>query len=291
MAGTICRRAVAGQPRTPWAWVRATTSSAVGERIAVWRDAGMQRGSEQVAALHDKIKQLVPHALEHTGAKAFDHHLMGVQAILRAWVPADDALANAGLFHSIYGTEGFQGFALPFDQRAAIRDLIGTRAERLAWLFCVLDRETFDHGVLGSDDLCAPSVSSPGEPRRLQARARPELGCFDLGLTEDEFLDMCTLVLADYLEQVEGVSQKSVPNYGWRPGEGWAYRRFAYKAMAQIVARERGLTVALEAYEHVYELEPPPSRARCIPTLEPITDAARTARMCLASRALDQTNP
>lgn len=40
-------------------------------------------------------------------------------------------MVATGLFHSIYGTEGFQGFKLPFTNRKRIRALIGARAERL----------------------------------------------------------------------------------------------------------------------------------------------------------------
>lgn len=50
----------------------------------------------------------VPSSLDHNGAEPFDQHLRGVQAILRHW-GADDAVSDAGLFHSIYGSEAFQG--------------------------------------------------------------------------------------------------------------------------------------------------------------------------------------
>jgi len=53
-----------------------------------------------------------------------------MQAVLRGW-KQDTALADAGLFHSIYGTEGFAGFALPLAERTNIRALVGERAERL----------------------------------------------------------------------------------------------------------------------------------------------------------------
>jgi hypothetical protein len=56
-------------------------------------------------------------AVAHTGNGKFDEHLLAVKRVLRAW-GANDDLADAGLFHSIYGTEGFQGFCIPFDRRA-----------------------------------------------------------------------------------------------------------------------------------------------------------------------------
>ena len=55
--------------------------------------------------LHKYLGEVIPEALDHTGSAAFDVHLRGVQAVLRHW-SADEELTRAGLFHSIYGTEG-----------------------------------------------------------------------------------------------------------------------------------------------------------------------------------------
>ena len=48
------------------------------------------------------------------------------------------------MFHSIYGTEQFQRFALPLERRGEVRAQIGERAERLAYLNCAMDRASFD---------------------------------------------------------------------------------------------------------------------------------------------------
>ena len=93
--------------------------------------------------LHAKMREHVPAALAHNGEETFDNHLVGVQSVLRSW-GACEALCDAALFHSIYGTEGFQGFKLPLAQRGEIAALIGPRAERLAWIFCMVDRATVD---------------------------------------------------------------------------------------------------------------------------------------------------
>ena len=45
----------------------------------------------------------------------------------------DQDLVNAGLFHSIYGTEGFQAFTVSLDQRPKIKQLIGDRAEQICY--------------------------------------------------------------------------------------------------------------------------------------------------------------
>eukprot|EP01050_Picozoa_sp_SAG11_P032816 SAG11_NODE_10846_length_802_cov_0.951636_2_plen_103_part_01 len=40
-------------------------------------------------------------------------------------------VGRAGLFHSVYGTEGFGGFTLPTSRRAEVAAAIGKHAERL----------------------------------------------------------------------------------------------------------------------------------------------------------------
>lgn len=72
------------------------------------------------AALFAYIASSIPAVLQHTGSEAFDEHLRGVQSVLRYW-GAPSYLYNAGLFHSIYGTEGFQGYSLPLTERDKIR--------------------------------------------------------------------------------------------------------------------------------------------------------------------------
>lgn len=257
-------------------------SSSRGDVAAQWRDAGLAECFAKAAKLHKAMRGLVPEALEHTGAANFDEHLLGVSAVLRAW-KQDEALALAGLYHSIYGTEGFQGFMLPWTQRPAIRELIGDRAERLVFLYCVMDRSSFDRACTGGA-LDASTTSAPHAPCRLDLRARPELGGFELKNTRDEFLDLATLFLADILEQVEGIASKALPAYGWQVGQGWGYRRFAYRAMANILARERDLSEAKVMYDTVFAQEPPELRASFIPVTPPLTPAAKDALACLRAR-------
>jgi (p)ppGpp synthase/HD superfamily hydrolase len=80
--------------------------------------------------------------MEHTG-KTYLGHLIAVHRMMEEQACSTDA-CRAGLFHSIYGTEAFQRFQLPLNRRAEIRDLIGERAERLAYLNCAMDRASFD---------------------------------------------------------------------------------------------------------------------------------------------------
>jgi len=212
-----------------------------------------QSWHNQDTALWEYVNEHVPAVLDHTGAAAFDEHLKGVQAVLRHW-NAPDHLVNAGLFHSIYGTEGFQGFALPLSQRSAIQSLIGEKAEKLAFVFCMLDRSSFDQTVFDWQK------DNNNSTKMYNLRARPELGRFPLELTKEEWLDFVELTLADWLEQVEGAAAKDNPIFLWNKGEAFSYRRTAYAKMSQILAVERAprLTqVAPTMVQNVYETEDP----------------------------------
>lgn len=61
--------------------------------------------AEKDAELHAFMASTIPQALNHTGATSFDSHLRGVRDVLRTW-KAEEHVQLAGLFHSIYGTEG-----------------------------------------------------------------------------------------------------------------------------------------------------------------------------------------
>jgi hypothetical protein len=54
----------------------------------------------------------------------------------------DEEIALAGGLHSIYGTNRFKFQTLKPEQRPIIRELFGDRTERLAWLFCTINRPT-----------------------------------------------------------------------------------------------------------------------------------------------------
>ena len=123
-----------------------------------------------------------------------------------------------GMFHSIYGTERFQGFTLPLERRGEVRDLIGERAERLAYLNCAMDRASFDRAL---DEQASPIGSSIGSPaRRSSCRETTSTTCAAC---------ICTI--------------------GWNrcPAREWDYRRAAYRRMAERLgpAGGRGLRADL----------------------------------------------
>lgn len=202
--------------------------------VASWQEADRE--------LHSFLTRAIPEALEHTGATAFDQHLVGVQSVLRHW-GADEEVARSGLFHSIYGTEGYQGFKLPFTKRKEIRALIGERAERLAWIFCVVDRLSLDELVDRELNHLFEQLSSPlksSSPRFYDCYSRTELGRFPIRFkSKIEWLDLIELTLADWLEQVEGAAERSNALYGWKVGEAWSYRQVAYHQMAELLMAHR----------------------------------------------------
>src|SRR5580698_4935166 len=82
--------------------------------------------------------------------KSYLAHLIAVYRDLESLGCPED-VCRAGMFHSIYGTEKFQGFTLPLERRGEVRALIGDRAERLAYLNCAMDRASFDQALDSAD--------------------------------------------------------------------------------------------------------------------------------------------
>jgi hypothetical protein len=164
----------------------------------------------------------------HTG-KTYLAHLIGVYRLMAAQ-GCDTDVCAAGMFHSIYGTEAFQGFKLELEQRPEVRSLIGERAERLAYLNCAMDRASFDRAVAKGD-----------APYHITDRLTGQR----VELSPDDFDDLCRVHLYDWLEQVP------------RSRFGWGYRRAGYRGMA-----ERLGPTAREAYDRVFAGEPAAADAR-----------------------------
>jgi hypothetical protein len=165
----------------------------------------------------------VPHT-----AKSYLAHLVGVYRYMKERGCGEDA-CRAGMFHSIYGTELFQGFKLPLERRPEVRALIGERAERLAYVNCAADRATLDRAARG------------GPPFRITDRLTGEV----VEMTAGDFDDLCRVHLYDWLEQVPRSAK-------------WDYRRAGYRGIA-----ERLGGIALESYDRVFGQEaaaPGPAR-------------------------------
>ena len=119
--------------------------------------------------------------VEHDSHVPFLSHLAGTRRLLREW-GCRSALCDAGLFHSVYGTEYFDPAELATAERSDVAALIGEEAERVAWLWCTIVRDEID-----LETLTAPSRIT-GEPILVTAA---ELG------------DLATLWAADAVEQIE----------------------------------------------------------------------------------------
>jgi hypothetical protein len=155
----------------------------------------------------------VPHS-----HKSYLAHLIAVYHSLRAQGRPED-VCRAGMFHSIYGTQRFQGFKLPLERRDEARALIGERAERLAYLNCAMQRASFD-----------AALEQAAGPYRIIDRITGG----QVELSEKDFDDLCWVHLLDWLEQVPRSRE-------------WDYRRAAYRRMAGRLG-----AVAEQAYDRVF---------------------------------------
>jgi hypothetical protein len=145
-------------------------------------------------------------------------HLISVHQYMQSQGCTEE-VCRAGMFHSIYGTELFQGFKLPLDRRAELRGLIGDRAEWLAYLNCAMDRASFDR-----------ALDQTAGPYRFVDR----ITGLPVELDAADFDDLCRVHLYDFLEQV--------PRSQW-----WDYRRDSYRKMAGLLGGR-----AAEAYDEVF---------------------------------------
>jgi hypothetical protein len=132
-------------------WIRYTII------FSFWSQAPLRSASEIVESLGPpEVAHLAQMTafLESLGAGDRGHsdgslltHLVHTYLILRSWGESVD-LATAGLFHSIYGTAGYHFALIGFDDRHALRQLIGREAEAVAYLFCACDRDSIFENVI-----------------------------------------------------------------------------------------------------------------------------------------------
>jgi len=135
--------------------------------------------------MREKVVFLEAHgaATAGHGSRALIDHLTGVSALLVEW-GARRAVCDAGLFHSVYGTESYTNQTIPDDLRPAVIAVIGAEAERLAWLFGVLRKESF-YTLLGA-----------GEGSIVHRQTGAEVP-----LSRQDVADLCDLTVANWLEQ------------------------------------------------------------------------------------------
>jgi len=170
--------------------------------------------------LTDFLVELGIEKIGHT-RKTYLAHLISLYRMLETQ-GCDEELCRAGMFHSIYGTQRFQGFTLPLERRAEVRGLIGERAERLAYLNCAMNRESLDR-----------AVEQTSEPYQILDRITGE----EVTLSGRDFDDLCQVHLFDWLEQAPRSQE-------------WGYRRAAYRHMAERLGAD-----AIAVYDRVFAQE------------------------------------
>src|SRR5437870_560884 len=170
-----------------------------GRECKLWRLSIMDKSSKQ---LTDFLVGLGTEQVGHTH-KSYLAHLIGVYRDMESGGCTEE-VCRAGMFHSIYGTERFQRFALPLARRPEVCSLIGERAERLAYINCAMDRASFDR-----------ALESSADPYRIIDRLTRE----EIALAQEDFNDLCRVHLYDWLEQVPRSKE-------------WDYRRAGYQRMA-----------------------------------------------------------
>jgi hypothetical protein len=170
----------------------------------------------------DFLVELGIEKVPHT-QKSYLGHLINVYRLMES-EGCTQELCAAGMFHSIYGTQQFQGFKLPLEDRVKVSAMIGERAEKLAYLNCAMQRETFDAAAEGN-----------GETYRFTDRITKD----PVELSRNDFDDLCRVHLFDWLEQIP------------RSQYGWGYRRAAYRRMAERLGPK-----VIATYDRVFAGEP-----------------------------------
>jgi hypothetical protein len=92
-------------------------------RLSEWLGLLEQMGAMEVGHIEDSL----------------DGHLTGTYEILASWGCSAD-LCAAGLFHSVYSTDHFETQTIPLSERPRVAAAIGDKAEKLAFLYCSIDR-------------------------------------------------------------------------------------------------------------------------------------------------------
>ena len=145
-------------------------------------------------------------------ASNFQVHLQGVEAVMRRWQAVDgkelysDSTCLGGLYHSIYGTQGFQAFRFPPEGRKRIAALIGKRGELAAFYTCVMERASWQAMLEANADIKQGQAPS-GAIRPRQSGSIADTGYLRgdeaWNLSAQEFTDLCAVSLAHRLEHNE----------------------------------------------------------------------------------------
>jgi hypothetical protein len=120
-------------------------------------------------------------------------HLRGTEALLRQWGNRE-ALCIAGLYHAVYGTDGYDDALASLAMRATIAGVIGADAEGIAYRYGACARDVF-HPRIGT---VAP------------LRFADRFGGCEYPISEAELRDFCELTLANEADLALGSARYRV---------------------------------------------------------------------------------
>lgn len=124
------------------------------------------------------------------GVTSLIAHLQGVSSLLVQY-GARPALCDAGLFHSVYGTESYTRQTIPDALRPQVAALVGAEAERIARLFGVMEKESF-YALLEAGE---------GAIRHRQTGE-------SIAVSRQDMADLSDLTVANWLEQRPRVAER-----------------------------------------------------------------------------------
>lgn len=133
----------------------------------------------------------------HTKRTLLDH-LIATHDLLCSW-DAVEPLCLGGLFHSIYGTDGFQTSAVGDFEQDRIRTIIGAEAESIVWRFGMMTHASF-WAALATLGALKPPPSTLILVDRLNGK---RLDC-----TSAEFIALINVTLANALDQARYVPER-----------------------------------------------------------------------------------
>jgi len=119
------------------------------------------------------------------GNRTLLDHLVATARLLESWGAADD-VCRAGLFHSIYGTDAFEHSVLSFDERPRVVELIGERAERLAYVFCRFEPHSLFRAIARGEPYFVDLLGGEGP----------------LSVTTSDLSDLLAIFWANLLDQL-----------------------------------------------------------------------------------------
>jgi hypothetical protein len=137
-----------------------------------------------------RLRRLVAF-LRENGAERIDHsneslldHLMETREVLASW-GARRELCDAGLFHSVYGTQFLGDELIGTDRRDDVRAMIGDEAESVVWLWHGIERPSIARNLDREESLSIDLRDGTEQP-----------------ITRQQFVDLVNLMVADAVEQL-----------------------------------------------------------------------------------------